>query len=111
MYPSFKQEEQQQPLNLVKKIITYSLWDTQSTPFCCWYCRANRQITQDAFTDEFVLEFSNSHSCVFNTILRIPTQYSLKMVVEKGAKFVELFKLSQNSVKMVLLGKPQTRSS
>ncbi|XP_039456960.1 uncharacterized protein LOC120433925 [Oreochromis aureus] len=90
--PPFTQ--QHRPLNAVRKTVTYAQWETKSTPFCRWVCKASRQTAENAGKDEFVLELTNTHSGVFNTLLRIPIQDWLKMVGEKNGRILELFKLS-----------------
>ncbi|KAL3979234.1 calcium release-activated calcium channel protein 1 [Sarotherodon galilaeus] len=84
---------QHRPLNAVRKTVTYAQWETKSTPFCRWVCKASRQTAENAGKDEFVLELTNTHSGVFNTLLRIPIQDWLKMVGEKNGRILELFKL------------------
>ncbi|KAL4006925.1 transient receptor potential cation channel subfamily M member 7 [Sarotherodon galilaeus] len=91
-FPPFTQ--QHRPLNAVRKTVTYAQWETKSTPFCRWLCKASRQTAENAGKDEFVLELTNTHSGVFNTLLRIPIQDWLKMVGEKNGRILELFKLS-----------------
>ncbi|KAL4009658.1 hypothetical protein ACER0C_003510 [Sarotherodon galilaeus] len=84
-FPPFTQ--QHRPLNAVRKTVTYAQWETKSTPFCRWVCKASRQTAENAGKDEFVLELTNTHSGVFNTLLRIPIQDWLKMVGEKNVLF------------------------
>lgn len=113
-FPTFNQQHHQhRPLNMVRKTVTYTQWETKSTPFCRWFCRASRHhhTTDDAHTEEFVLDFSNTQSGVFNTMLRIPTQDWLKMVGEKSGKILELFKLSKTTIELVLVGKTPPRST
>ncbi|KAL3987005.1 E3 ubiquitin-protein ligase [Sarotherodon galilaeus] len=90
-FPPFTQ--QHRPLNAVRKTVTYAQWETKSTPFCKWVCKASRQTAENAGKDDFVLDLTNTHSGVFNTLLRIPTQDWLKMVGEKNGRILELFKL------------------
>ncbi|KAL4008164.1 hypothetical protein ACER0C_002016 [Sarotherodon galilaeus] len=77
-FPPFTQ--QHRPLNAVRKTVTYAQWETKSMPFCRWVCKASHQTSDDAGKDDFVLDLTNTHSGVFNTLLRIPTQDWLKML-------------------------------
>lgn len=101
-FPPFTQ--QHRPLNAVRKTVTYAQWETKSTPFCRWVCKASRQTADYAGKDDFVLDLTNTHSGVFNTLLRIPTQDWLKMVGEKNGRILELFKLSTSTTELVLVG-------
>lgn len=101
-FPPFTQ--QHRPLNTVRKTVTYVQWETKTTAFCRWICRASRQTSDDARKDDFVLDLTNTQSGVFNTLLRIPTQDWLKMVGEKNGRILELFKLSKSTIELVLVG-------
>lgn len=99
-YPSVKEEDQHQPLNLIKRVITYGPGKQK----CCLVqmgLQSLHQITEDsANADEFI-----SSPVSYGTLN--PTQDWLKMMSEKATKFKELFRRSQNSVEIVVIGKAQ----
>lgn len=111
-FPPFTQEHKRlRNENTVTKTVTYTQWETKSTPFCRWVCRVSRQTCEQACTDDFVIDLTNSQSGVFSTLLRIPTQHWLNMMAENNATILNLFKMSKSTTELVMVGNNPPRST